>query len=558
MKRSSCWKLILTLLIVGVFGAYAAEKPPVYIFLHARVTDHINIQLSEDRLRRLLPMLERYGKEHPEYHVSATILFSGAISKALDDRNAKTGIKDFVLDYVHRGVIELGYDGTDEPTYKKRPEPDLSNTKTADERWLARGTAAERFMTESRDPATGGPQIGVPGGLKKMQEVFGEAVCVTGVTEELGSDSEVVQHLNHYNTKAIMFGIPEANPTHIPGYRGSVMGFTREMTPIPDSSPELYWQDNMLRSSEIGDPASRVVVGDEGAKAIKTVLGKLDRSRIHIIHVEMASERMYVFPGTLYPPVRYAYDNVERPALPPQMLRDADDVNAAYAKEDGLMKWLMEDFFPANQGSRFVSSTDLKQSTPPSTGFSLSVESLRAALGELVKAWGNDTNLRDYIQVEGHYLSQADMFQVMTDALAELHRKGKLPQSVRVVQVYGPIELPGDHGPTTGEVTVAAVARTCAGIVDGLHDNTWNPIPKNAIPYRLTIDDLSINAAQFLRLMAEALVTPSPETKLHVKMTYGFSTLTYMFPKLRESDLGGTWTFKPAPLKIPSTASTSN
>jgi hypothetical protein len=558
MKCSTCLKLIAILLFVGVFGAPAAEKPPIYIFLHARITDHINIQLSEDRLRRLLPMLERYGKEHPEYHVTATILFSGAISKALEERNAQTGIKDFVLDYVHRGVIELGYDGTDEPTYKKRPEPDLSNTKTADERWLARGTAAERFMTENRHPATGSPLPGETGGLKKMQEVFGEAVCVTGVLEELGSDSEVVQHLSHYNTKAIMFGIPEANPTHIPGYRGSVMGFIKEMSPIPDSSPELYWQDNVLRSSEIGDPASRVVVGDEGAKAIKTVLDKLDRSRIHIIHVELASERMYVHPGPLYPPLKYAYENSERPTWPATMLRDADDVNAAYAKEDGLMKWLMEDFFAANRGSRFVSSTDLKQSTPPSTGFSLSVESLRGALGELVKAWGNDTNLRDYIQVEGHYLSQADMFQVMTDALAELHRKGKLPQSVRVVQVYGPIELPGDHGPTTGEVTVAAVARTCAGIADGLHDNTWNPIPKNAIPYRLTIDDLNINAAQFLRLMAEAMVAPLPETKLHVKMTYGFSTPAYEFPKLRETDLGGTWTFKPAPLTIPSTERSSN
>jgi len=558
MKRMSCLKLVLTLLFVAVFGTPGAEKPPVYVFLHARVTDHVNIQLSEERLRRLLPMLERYGKEHPESHVSATILFSGAISQALADRNAQTGIKDFVLDYVHRGVIELGYDGTDEPTYLRRPVPDLSKAKTAEERWLARGTAAERFLTESRHPWTGGPQPGETGGLKKMQEIFGEAVCVTGLMEELGSDSEVVQHLSRYNTKAIMFGIPEANPTHIPGYRGSVMGFTKDMSPIPESSPELYWQDNVLRSSEIGDPASRVVVGDEGAKAIKNVLSKLDSSRIHIIHVELASERMYVHPGPLYPPQRLAYDNPERPALPPTMLRDVDDVNAAYAKEDGLMKWLVEDFFPASQGSRFVSSTDLKQLTPPSTGFSLSVENLRAAVGDLLKVWGNDTNLRDYIRVEGRYLSPADMFQVMTDALAELNRTGKLPQSVRVVQVYGPVELPDDHGPTSGEVTVASVARACAGIVDRLHDNTWNPVPKNAIPSRFMIDGLNVNAAQFLRLMAEALMTPSAEAKLEVKMTYAFSVPAFEFPKLRESDLGGTWTFKPAPLNIAPTTQSSN
>ena len=167
----------------------------MYIFLYSRITDHVNIELSEDRLRRVLPMLERYRKAHPEAHVSATILFSGAISQALADRNAQTGIKDLVLDYARRGVIELGYDGADEPTYVNRPKPDFANAKTPEDRWVARGTAAERFLTEGRDPLTGNPVAG-SGGLKKMQEVFGEATCVTGVTEEVGGDSEVLQHLN--------------------------------------------------------------------------------------------------------------------------------------------------------------------------------------------------------------------------------------------------------------------------------------------------------------------------------------------------------------------------
>ena len=156
-----------------------------------------------------------------------------------------------------------------------------------------------------------------------------------------------------------------------------------------------------------------------------------------------------------------------------------------------------------------------------------------------------------YFQVDGHYLSVADLFLVMTDALAELHRKGKLPVEVRVARVYGPVEIDEDTGPNLGEATVAEVARICAEIVDSLHDETWNPIPKNAIPSRFTVNGAEINAAQFLRLMAEALVSPSPQSKLKIKMTQMFPVAAELYPRTRlPMDQGATWTLKPAPLKM--------
>src|SRR5579884_3857201 len=105
-------------------AAYLAAAPgqqPVYVYLVARVTDHVNLEMSEDRLRHLLPLVERLRQQQPDSHASAVVLFSGAISQALEERNGRTHILDFVKDYVHRGVIEVGYDGTDEPTYDKRP-----------------------------------------------------------------------------------------------------------------------------------------------------------------------------------------------------------------------------------------------------------------------------------------------------------------------------------------------------------------------------------------------------------------------------------------------------
>jgi len=134
VKRvTSLWVLLLVLLLEGMLPAQAARQP-VFIYLYARMGDHVNIELTEDRIRRILPMLERYRKAHPDAHVSATILFSGAVSQALAERNAQTGIKDLVLDYARRGAIELGYDGTDEPTYQRRPVPVFAGAKSPADR----------------------------------------------------------------------------------------------------------------------------------------------------------------------------------------------------------------------------------------------------------------------------------------------------------------------------------------------------------------------------------------------------------------------------------------
>jgi hypothetical protein len=39
----------------------------------------------------------------------------------LAERNSQTHIPDFVRDFIHRGIIEPGCDGTDEATYERPP-----------------------------------------------------------------------------------------------------------------------------------------------------------------------------------------------------------------------------------------------------------------------------------------------------------------------------------------------------------------------------------------------------------------------------------------------------
>jgi hypothetical protein len=226
-------------------------------------------------------------------------------------------------------------------------------------------------------------------------------------------------------------------------------------------------------------------------------------------------------------------------------------VNATYEKADASIKWMLTDYFPANPGSRFVSNADLRRMTPTNKNYSVSIDTLRASLKEALSDWGINTYPPSYFKVGSRFLSLAEAFQVMNDALAELDRTGKLPQSILVVGVYGPIGMPGGHGPNIGEVTVASVAKQCSKIEARLHDDTANPMPANTIPAILNVDGIGVNAAQFLRLMAQALVDPTPTAKVNVRMTYMFPGTAQIFPKTRAlEDTGATWTFKPAPLDI--------
>jgi hypothetical protein len=574
--RRLCWLAVVSVFAVLVLAARAlpqAPKEPVFIYLSMDVTDHVNLDITEDRLHRVLPEIEGYRKRFPAAHVRATVFFSGAVSDALAQRNSQTHIVDFVSGFVKRGVIEAGYDGADEPTYQHRPMLKISTTSTPEERWLARDTTAEKLLTEGRDPLTGAPEAGKDGGLKRMQEVFGPATCVKGVViqvpdiavhsmPEVGADSETVHEIQRYNKQAIMFGIPDSNPAHIPHFQSWAISFSKSMSPIPESSPEVYWQDNVLRSSESTTPSEE---GDDdendyhGLDTVKDDLGKLDRSKIRVIHVDLGDERYYLQPtyawGVNYPPVKFAYDHPDHAVLPAEARRSAGDVDATYAKESTLLNWLAQEFFEANPGSRFVSSSELREMTPPPTGYEISVAGLRSAFAEMVSQWTTDTIPAPYLRVDGHYLSMADEFQAASDALATMDRTGKLPASVRVVQVYGPSVTSTDKGAATGDLTVASVAHECSEIATRLHDNEWSPVPRNSIPGQITVEGQKVNSAQFLRLMAEALVNPSANTKLTVKrasMFWGQDAVHFRSRSL--ADEGAAWTFKPAPLQVGATS----
>jgi hypothetical protein len=100
-------------------------------------------------------------------------------------------------------------------------------------------------------------------------------------------------------------------------------------------------------------------------------------------------------------------------------------------------------------------------------------------------------------------------------------------------------------------VSVATIAKECSQIATSLHDQTADPIPHNVTPPGVVIDNTGLTTAQFLRLMAEALVNPVPDAKLKIRMEYMTTAVSQLFPKDRMlSDTGAGWTFKPAPLEV--------
>jgi hypothetical protein len=577
--------LALTLIgwLPGGCLAGAPARQPIYIYLYARVTDQVNIGMSEDRLRHILPLVERYRQMHPEGHLSATVLFSGAVSEALQQRNAQTHILDFVKDYIRRGAIAAGYDGRDEPTYQRRPTLEFSGQESPEDRWKMRQSVAERFLAEARDPLTGAPSAGA-GGLKEMEAVFGPAACirgvelavktirpaprvatklgvppatvpqpVSGIFTEVGGDTETLQALRPYNTTAVMSGIAAINPAQFVGFRTASTRFGALMAPIPEAAPEIFWQDYILRMSEANGPV-HPVAAQEGVEAAKGILNSASRQTIQVVRVELGGAEKYLQPAFAKTapnaPLRYAYEHPADPKLPADALAPAVDTEAAWKKEDAVMQWLAEVYVPANAGSRFVSDADILKLAGPATGFEISTGDLRSALTEMLTKWGNDTYPFSYITVNGRYLSLAELFQVLTDELAELHRTGKLPQTVKALKVYGPIRLVTGHGPNIGEVAVGDLARICGELDGPLHDDSSTAMPNNAIPSVVKITGMDLNPAQVLRLMAQAVVNPAPETSIRVRMTYMLGEAGGIFPKSRPLfDDGFVWTIKPAPLK---------
>ena len=406
-----------------------------------------------------------------------------------------------------------------------------------------------------------------------MQEVFGPAAVIRGVIlaqpnlwgpmlEVGGGDPEIVNALRQYNDTAIMVGLYESDLGHESSsmFRPWANDFSKVMSPAPNTSPEMFWQEGVLRLSETSLNDWRTFHAEDGVEKLKAALKALDRSRIRILHVEIGGERIYARvpkPPSPYArlilPLTWAYQHPDNPLYPAFFRYSAAETDANYARQDDVLKYLTAEFLPANPGSHFISAAEVKTLTKPAWGFDVPFESLRRSVADKLAAWGDKPEPPTFLKVDDRYLSLAELFEVLTDSLAQKSHTGKFPATIHVGRVFGPVLTAQPRPLPSGDVTADSVARVCATLIDALHDDSWQPIPHNAIPSPVKIDNLSLTPAQFLRLMAEALAAPTPDTKLTVKPIQMFAgrIMTY-YSRRPRTDMGATWTYKPAVVELSS------
>ena len=550
--------------LTGLLGAAApAPAPePVYIVLYSRFYDHSHPHTTDERLQRLLPMLDRLRAKYPQSGISALFQFSGTVSEVLQEENDGLHLADKLKDYSRRGLIDLGYTGEEEPSYLYRPKADLLTADTPENRWAAKGEAAERFLNDFKNPVTGLPVPGLTGGLKREQEVLGPAAFISGVSTTLGGDSPATNEVRRMNPTAMMVGIPGPDGRRgIEGFGFSADNFCKALNIDPQDAPEVFWEDNVLRLSDTSFNDLRPHTADEDVEALKKVFAKLDRKHVRVIKLEVASYRRYLLRradgSVMVDPMEWMYFHPDDPVIPITMrsLVTQTDVEAGYRRDEATLAWLLNEFLPANPGSRFISIRDLEkmagQGSEPRA--EVSSEELHALASNLEEQFARvPMESPNFAKAGDRFFTTAESFELLAESLAAVKKTGSLPKSLPMVQMYGPLTMPNDiMGVKTGSVPVAAVIKAAAEIAPRLANTTLKRVPDNTVPATIQVGSMQLNAGQFLHVMAQAYLDPSPEKLLKFNAVTLTNRVAFLFPKNTPmTDQGNAWTFKPAPLRI--------
>jgi hypothetical protein len=238
--------------------------------------------------------------------------------------------------------------------------------------------------------------------------------------------------------------------------------------------------------------------------------------------------------------------------VPAAAMRSAEERAGMYAQEDAVLDWLAGSFFPANAGSRFVSIRQLKQQAESNAGGPVSRAELSEAASTLLRQTEADNGtLPMFVPTGTRYLSLADMFGLLTAALADAGAAGAWPASSQVPRLFGPMEIAETQPAAGARVPIAALMRHCAAQRGILASGAWTPVPSNSVPSTVSIDGVRLTAGQLLRAMAEAYVAPAGAADVPIKWTSGNSMLGERFPPTRAlSERGAIWTVKPASIRF--------
>lgn len=549
----------------AIIGAQAPRQAPVFFVIVSTIDDHLHDNFSVERIERTLPVIDELRRRHPDAQASWLLRLSGGMAAHLGDTDYATHLVQRLKARLADGSVEIGYDGTEEPTFATRPRPNLRGATTPEARWLARLEAAEWFLTEAKHPVLGEPLATGTGGLARVLDVFGHVSAARGVTLELGSDAETMHAMRHLGVAALMPGLPD--PASFPartldGVRTGTGPLSREFAPRPVDSPDLYMLDGVLRLSEYTGIGSRMPIAREGIEPLKKYLEGLDRSQPRVVQVIVGHPGVFAKlpygPRAYETPLEYAYDRPRAPRLPDEALRNTAERDAEYAKERAALEWIAAEFLPGNPGSRFASIAYLEQLVGPPNNIDVSDRTLAQAAEIVLRdARVNNGMPPTFVLTDDTDLSLADVFLALATALSRTLPGGEVPATMGLAPIGGPLRLPVGAPPAVGAtVSVESVIDACTTIASRLQTREWSRVPTNVVPSEVTVGGHVLTAPQFLVLMADVYRDHHRGRIVAVPFALALSPVAEAFPRTRPvADVGILWTLKPARLALKAPAS---
>lgn len=391
------------------------EKQPVYIFLFTHTEDQFNHELSEERYTRIGPILETLQEEYPQQDITWTIEFLGADAQTVGERNAQTGVADYLKSLNQQGLVEFGYHGYHDPTYTNRPQNNLTENSS----WQDIYDAMYTWVTCEKDPVRGGCVNDTGGGILAVQKYFGEVQIVTGVG--VGDGFQVERSAGKEAIRSVLpdrvmsFGFPDhGSLIRNPDYIESRDSLLEILTPTAETSSSIFWMDNNIRSND-GIPLdnlSSITLRDGPKEVIETMNG-IDRTRPNVIHAGIADKFLYTAEGAS--PTVYGYAHPNNPQLPSSMLLSDVEKNKQYQQTEQALNYLFETFLAENTNSKLVSSDDIADLVITDDYLQLNEDELSSLAAWLVQNWNEQPP--NYAYDGANFYSLSDSFALLATSL---------------------------------------------------------------------------------------------------------------------------------------------
>lgn len=505
--------------------------PPLYLYLFTHTEDHINHTLSEERYWHVGAFLEKIRQEHPSLPLTWTIEFQGADAATVADRNAETGLLDYLLNLHEQDLVEFGYHAHHDPTYNNRPQKDLSDDPTFSEVY----DAMTQWLLCEKDPLFGDCLSPDGGGLQTILQHFGQVEVVTGVGYsdgfliERSAGSQVIRE--QLPDRLLGFGLPDhGSALNDRGYDEARLGLLTLLTPTNETSSGTYWMDNAIRIND-GAPLSQLesLQVKDGALNLKSQLSTSRLDRSHVLNVHIADKYIYTKAGTS--PTKWAYANPTDPELPDEWLNSERIREGYYESTHSGLAFLTDLMADSDNGSQFVSSDEVVNLFTSDDYWQVDQDEL-----EQLALW----LLHEWHEAPPNWVYDGEDFYSLTDAwmLLQSGLNNLYPE-------HGPIS--STYAPWSGleQVTPATVV-TYEDVMTFAQDVS---VIEDRLDVAYEIGDTHVSLTQSLYAMAYAYVmhVQGVEGRIEIPAVSAFSE-SYSFLETLgcHGCFDTTWSLKPA------------